>query len=38
MKDTITQWNNAALKYTEDQESSEFVESNKKIVMSRFGI
>ena len=36
MKDTITQWNNAALKYTENQESSEFVESNKKIVMSRF--
>ncbi len=36
MKDTIAQWNNAALKYTEDQESSEYVEVNKKIVMKRF--
>lgn len=36
MNDTISQWNNAALKYTEDQENSEYVESNKKIVMNRF--
>ncbi len=36
MNDTITQWNNAALKYAEDQESSEYVEVNKKVVMSRF--
>ena len=32
----INQWNNAALRYTEDQESSEFVESNKRIVKNRF--
>ena len=31
MNDTISQWNNAAVKYTEDQENSEYVESNKKI-------
>lgn len=36
MNDTISQWNNAALKYTKDQENSEYVESNKKIVMNRF--
>lgn len=36
MNDTISQWNNAAVKYTEDQENSEYVESNKKIVMNRF--
>lgn len=36
MNDTITQWNSAAKKYTEDQENSEYVEGNKKIVMNRF--
>lgn len=36
MNDTISQWNSAAEKYTEDQENSEYVESNKKIVMNRF--
>ena len=36
MNNTIAQWNNAALKYTEDQESSEYVEINKKVVMNRF--
>lgn len=36
MNDTISQWNNAAVKYTEDQENSEYVEGNKKIVMNRF--
>lgn len=36
MNDTITQWNNAASKYAEDQESSAYAESNKKVVMSRF--
>jgi len=36
MSDTITQWNNAAVKYTEDQENSEYVESNKKVVTERF--
>lgn len=36
MNDLIAQWNNAAIKYTEDQEKSEYVESNKKIVMNRF--
>ena len=32
MDKIINQWNNAALRYTEDQESSEFVESNKRDV------
>lgn len=36
MKDIISQWNRAALKYTEDQERSEFVESNKRVVRARF--
>ncbi len=36
MKDVISQWNNAALKYAEDQEKSVYVESNRKIVKSRF--
>lgn len=36
MKDIIQQWNDAASKYTEDQESSEYVESNKRVVRKRF--
>lgn len=32
----INQWNDAALKYTEDQEDSEYAESNKRIVKTRF--
>lgn len=36
MKDIINQWNSAASKYTEDQEHSEFVESNKRVVRGRF--
>ena len=36
MQDIISQWNRAAAKYTEDQECSEFVESNKRIVKARF--
>lgn len=36
MKDTISQWNSAALQYTEDQERSEFAESNKRVVKDRF--
>ena len=36
MKDIVNQWNRAALKYTEDQEHSEFAESNKSIVKARF--
>lgn len=36
MKDIINQWNRAALKYTEEQERSEFVESNKRVVRARF--
>ena len=36
MKDIISQWNNAALKYAEDQERSEFAESNKRVVKARF--
>lgn len=36
MNDTITKWNNAAAKYTEGQEDSEYAESNKKVVMNRF--
>ena len=36
MKDILNQWNSAALKYTEDQEHSEFAESNKRVVETRF--
>ena len=36
MKDIINHWNSATAKYTEDQESSEFVESNKRVVRARF--
>lgn len=36
MNSTILQWNNAAVKYTEEQETSEYVEINKKIVIKRF--
>ena len=36
MKDIINQWNSAALKYAKDQECSEFAESNKRVVESRF--
>ena len=36
MQDIINQWNRAALKYAEDQECSQFVEGNKKIVKARF--
>lgn len=36
MKDIINQWNSAAAKYAEDQECSEFAESNKSIVKARF--
>lgn len=36
MKDIINQWNHAASKYTEDQERSDLVKSNKEAVMSRF--
>lgn len=36
MKEIINQWNNAAPNYTEDQECSEFVESNKRVVKTRF--
>ena len=36
MQDIINQWNRAALKYTEAQEDSEFVESNKRVVKARF--
>ena len=36
MKDIINQWNSAASKYVEEQECSEFVESNKKVVKARF--
>lgn len=36
MKNIINQWDSAALKYTEDQERSEFVEGNKRVVESRF--
>lgn len=35
-KDIITQWDQAALRYTEGQENSEFSESNKRVVKSRF--
>lgn len=36
MKDIINQWDNAAVKYVEDQECSEYAESNKRIVKGRF--
>lgn len=36
MKKTLEQWNNAAKKYSYDQENSEFVEINKQIVKARF--
>lgn len=36
MSTIINQWNNAAIKYTEDQEQSEYVESNKRVVKERF--
>ena len=36
MKDIINQWDNAAAKYVEDQEHSDFAESNKIIVKGRF--
>ena len=36
MQYIISQWNRAASKYAEDQECSEFVESNKRIVKARF--
>lgn len=36
MKDIINQWNCAASKYAEDQELSEFAESNKRVVKTRF--
>jgi len=36
MSNIIEQWNNAAEKYAADQERSEYVESNKFVVMNRF--
>lgn len=36
MQDIINQWNKAALKYTEDQDHSEFSESNQRVVKIRF--
>ena len=36
MKDIINQWDNAASKYAEAQERSEYAENNKRIVKSRF--
>lgn len=36
MTDTISQWNKAASKYAQDQQCSEFAESNKRIVKARF--
>lgn len=39
MKNIVEQWNKAAQKYTEEQEQSEFAESNKQVVkktLSRF--
>lgn len=36
MKNVIDQWNDAAAKYTEEQEHSEYAESNKRIVKNRF--
>ncbi|MCQ2461905.1 MAG: hypothetical protein MJ177_00695 [Clostridia bacterium] len=32
----LQQWNNAAERYTNEQEQSEFAESNKRIVKERF--
>ena len=36
MQEIANQWNNAASKYMEDQEHSEYVESNKRVVKTRF--
>lgn len=36
MEDIIDQWNKAALKFTDGQEKSEYAESNKRVVRSRF--
>ena len=36
MEDIISQWNRAALSYTEDQERSELAQSNKRVVKARF--
>ena len=36
MKNIIEQWNLAAQKYTDDQEQSEYVDSNKQVVKKRF--
>lgn len=36
MKNVLNQWNNAAQKYTEEQEKSEYAESNKRVVAKRF--
>lgn len=36
MQNIIEQWNRAALRYTEEQENSEFSESNKRVVQHRF--
>lgn len=35
-EDIISQWNRAALKYTEGQENSEYAQSNQRVVKSRF--
>lgn len=36
MQDVIQQWDNAAAAYAEDQEKSEFAESNKAVIEARF--
>lgn len=36
MKDIINQWNKAATRYMDDQEHSEYAESNKRTVRTRF--
>ena len=36
MKKLVDQWDKAAKKYTKDQEQSDFVESNKRVVKARF--
>ena len=36
MKKLVDQWDKAAKKYTHDQEQSDFVESNKRVVKARF--
>lgn len=36
MEDIIQQWNNAAAAFAEDQETSEFAESNKAVIEARF--